>query len=153
MSLKRASHKADVDLWVKVKGSFPSSLLGCLKMSCREMPLSQTHDSDMQVGCAELCPGVATWPYRAPSNLILSWKGYHWMSWDTKCIRTIAPIWIMSKAFFLWLSLIMDAEIWAVNRMDEAILPKPYAPTFWQSVVHKVSLSLQLYLGHCGSAL
>lgn len=59
MSLKRASHKADVDLWVKVKGSFPSSLLGCLKMSCREMPLSQTHDSDMQVGCAELCPGLA----------------------------------------------------------------------------------------------
>lgn len=23
------------------------------------MPLSQTHDSDMQVGCAELCPGLA----------------------------------------------------------------------------------------------
>lgn len=73
MSLKRASHKADVDLQVKVKGSSPSSLLGFLKMFCRQISLSQTHDTDMQVGWAELCPGLAAiWPYTAPFNLILS---------------------------------------------------------------------------------
>lgn len=54
---------------------------------------------------------------------------------------------------FLQLSLVVDAEIWAVNRMDKVIHPRPYASNFLQSVVHTDFLSQQLYLEHNGYAL
>jgi len=47
-----------------------------------------------------------------------------------KCIRTLAPVWMKYNMFLLRLSLVVDAEIRAVNRMDEVIHPKPYAPSF-----------------------
>lgn len=45
-----------------------------------------------------------------------------------KCIRIIAPVQIKYKTFLL--QLVVDAEIRVVDRMDEVIHPRPYAPGF-----------------------
>lgn len=84
-----------------------------------------------QVGHAALPPILAAvWLYGAPTNLLYSRRGCSWRSWVMKCVRTIAPVWVKYKMFLLHLSLVVDAEIRAVNRMDEVIHPRPYAPSF-----------------------
>lgn len=48
-----------------------------------------------------------------------------------KCIRTIAPVWIKYKTFLLHLSLVVDTDIKAADRVGEVIHPRPSAPCFW----------------------
>lgn len=140
MSLKHASYKADVDLRVWVKGSSPSSPIRTVKNVYQADISSLTLDVDAPGWpCSTVPHPGCCLALRSTHWLALLTKGYSWTSWVMKRIRTIVPVWIKYKMFLLHLSLVVDAEVPAVNRMDEVIHPRPYAPSFWQFVVHKDS--------------